>query len=66
MKKLYVTPALKVVNLNMQVLLCGSASNSLPEESPICGMDDLPSGPGASSMNSSSNIWVSSTSSIWD
>ena len=61
MKKLYVTPSLKVVNLNMQVLLCGSNGSSSFE-----GMDDLPSGPGASSINSSSNIWVSSTSSIWD
>lgn len=66
MKKMYVAPSLKVVNLNMQVLLCGSASNSLPEESPICGMDDLPCDPGTSSMSSSSNIWVSNTSSIWD
>lgn len=64
MKKLYVTPSLKVVNLNMQVLLCGSQIGE--NDSPMYGMDDLPSGPGASSMNSSSNIWVSNTSSIWD
>ena len=64
MKKMYVTPSLKVVNLNMQVLLCGS--NQLTDDSPICGMDDLPCGPGLSSTNSSSNIWVSNTSSIWD
>lgn len=64
MKKLYVTPSLKVVNLNMQVLLCGSMEDN--GSSSFEGMDDLPSGPGASSMNSSSNIWVSNTSSIWD
>lgn len=66
MKKLYVTPSLKVVNLNMQVLLCGSASNSLPEESPMNGMNDLPSDPVSSSAGASSNIWMSNTSSIWD
>ncbi len=64
MKKMYVTPSLKVVNLNMQVLLCGSQTGD--NDSPICGMDDLPCGPGLSSTNSSSNIWVSNTSSIWD
>lgn len=64
MKKMYVTPSLKVVNLNMQVLLCGSQTDG--NDSPICGMDDLPCGPGLSSTNSSSNIWVSNTSSIWD
>lgn len=58
MKKLYVTPSLKVVNLNMQVLLCGSE---------ISNMENLPSDPGHSDYNtSSSNIWVSNTSSIWD
>lgn len=57
MKKMYVAPFLKVVNLNMQVLLCSSNPNN---------MNNLPSDPGTSSINSSSNIWVSNTSSIWD
>ena len=64
MKKMYVTPSLKVVNLNMQVLLCGSMEDN--GSSSFEGMDDLPCGPGLSSTNSSSNIWVSNTSSIWD
>lgn len=56
---MYVTPSLKVVNLNMQVLLCGS-------ESPMNGMNDLPGEPGVSGAETSSNMWVSNTSSIWD
>ena len=58
MKKNYVAPSLKVVNLNMQVLLCGSE---------ISNMEKFPSDPSHSDYNtSSSNIWVSNTSSIWD
>lgn len=63
MKKMYVTPSLKVVNLNMQVLLCGS---DVPSESPMNGMNNLPSEPGVSGAETSSNLWVSNTSSIWD
>lgn len=58
MKKFYEKPFLKVVNLNMQVLLCGSGT---PEN-----MDDVPSDPGISGAEVSSNLWVSNTSSIWD
>ena len=60
MKKNYEKPFLKVVNLNMQVLLCRSP------ESPMNGMNDLPSDPEVSGAETSSNFWVSNTSSIWD
>lgn len=58
MKKNYEKPSLKVVNLNMQVLLCGSGKFE--------NMDDVPSDPGISGAEASSNLWVSNTSSIWD
>lgn len=58
MKKFYEKPSLKVVNLNMQVLLCGSGKFE--------NMDDVPSDPGISGAEVSSNLWVSNTSSIWD
>lgn len=61
MKKFYEKPSLKVVNLNMQVLLCGSIT-----QNPPYNMDDLPSDPGISGAEVSSNLWVSNTSSIWD
>lgn len=57
---MYVAPSMKVVNLNMQVLLCRSV------ESPMNGMNDLPGEPGVSGAETSSNMWVSNTSSIWD
>lgn len=58
---MYVAPSMKVVSLNMQVLLCGS-----PTDSPMNGMNDLPGEPGVSGAEASSNMWVSNTSSIWD
>lgn len=57
---MYVAPSMKVVNLNMQVLLCGSPTP------PMNGMNDLPGEPGVSGAEASSNMWVSNTSSIWD
>lgn len=57
---MYVAPSMKVVNLNMQVLLCGSVESSMN------GMNDLPGEPGVSGAETSSNMWVSNTSSIWD
>lgn len=57
---MYVAPSMKVVSLNMQVLLCESV------ESPMNGMNDLPGEPGVSGAETSSNMWVSNTSSIWD
>lgn len=58
---MYVAPSMKVVNLNMQVLLCES-----PTDPPMNGMNDLPGEPGVSGAEASSNMWVSNTSSIWD
>lgn len=63
MRKEYSKPALKVVELNMQVLLCGSDPNGnlgYPNN-----MNRLPADPNSSTIQSN-NIWVSNTSSIWD
>lgn len=60
MRKEYNKPALKVVELNMQVLLCGSIDSDK-----MNGMNRLPADPNSSTIQSN-NIWVSNTSSIWD
>lgn len=63
MRKEYSKPALKVVELNMQVLLCGSDLNG--DSGYPNNMNRLPADPNSSTIQSN-NIWVSNTSSIWD